>query len=457
MRVVRQRGLAELREVPIQRALRIHLMRVPQQAEVEVNLLHALPLHLLSDGLLIDPPAQAALRDFGPDGARQGRLFGGRVGLRLRRGVLPPRRGSLPDLFAHDLLVREARAQVPNNQTQCPLPVVLEVHDQVPELPRVDQGLAVVDPLALRQGLRQLVRDDAMQHQVVQAEGKSFAYNLAEVFGNLVRRRVRHGRGPRPDDSLVNMQDGGALDDDLANAIALQVLPLHLLRREKLHPARERRLLHRRHCRIEVETQGARCGLEMAKIKVRVRSATLRTGQHASIHELVHRQLPLVEHDLKVDPVEGGVLEGDSDDDPRNVVQQQARRPDDRVNHAVLREVRQLGASEVGRAEDLAATLLQIVEHEEHEVAVDAAGVHRKTFLSLVSIALCQMGPCDIHLLIDPRDKHRVLRARGHTLEDEHRRNGASAESLQLSIDECESPRRHPAERIRKRILQGLN
>mmetsp|Transcript_109184 Transcript_109184/g.337103 ORF Transcript_109184/g.337103 Transcript_109184/m.337103 type:complete len:278 (+) Transcript_109184:1655-2488(+) len=276
---------------------------------------------------------------------------------------------------------------MPRYESQRALPVVLEIRDEVAELPGVHQGLGLVHPLTLREGLRQLVRDDAADHQVVEAARQLLPHDRAVVARHLHIGPGDHG-AQRPHGVVRYVEHGRALHEHLADAVPLHVVVLHVVRGERLHPVDEGGLLDDVDRGVEVEAGAAGRRLEMPQVQIRIRQAVLCPGQHAGVYELVPADLPLAQDGVEVHPVEAPVQEVDVDDDPGDAVQQEAGGPEDRVHEALLAEVRELGPGEVGRLQQLAAPLPQVVEDEVDEVAVDAAGGHREQLLRLAPLAL---------------------------------------------------------------------
>mmetsp|Transcript_97211 Transcript_97211/g.251481 ORF Transcript_97211/g.251481 Transcript_97211/m.251481 type:complete len:283 (-) Transcript_97211:226-1074(-) len=282
-------------------------MRMPLQAELEVHLGHPLAAHLGLDRVLRDVPSQA-LRDARLDDARvMWQVLG------VAREALADR-VRVPERLAQNLLGLEAGVEVARDEPKGRLAVVLQADEEVAELAGVDQGLRLVGPLALGQSLRQLVGDDAVQHEVVEAVGQLLAHDGAEVGRHLRRRAARAAGAERADYVILKVQHGAVLHKDLADAVSIDVVVLHLLRGEGLHPVDQRSLLDDVDGRIEVEAAGGRW-LEVPKVQVGVGEAVLRASEHAGIHELVACDLPLLQHRDKVHPVEGQLGEVDVDND----------------------------------------------------------------------------------------------------------------------------------------------
>mmetsp|Transcript_23628 Transcript_23628/g.66299 ORF Transcript_23628/g.66299 Transcript_23628/m.66299 type:complete len:501 (+) Transcript_23628:933-2435(+) len=453
-RVVRGRGEAVVQDALEERPVGLELVRVPHQAELEIYGVCLLPLLLRLDGSLRDVPSQTfryqGLNDARVDGqvarvARQARPHGVRV----------------PERLAQHPLVLEAVVEVASDQPEGDLAVVLQLHDQRPELHRVDERLRLVGPLALRQRLRQLVRDDPVQHEVVQAVRQLLAHDVAEVVGHIrgvapshLRRRRAGAEGA--DDVVGEVQDGRVLDQDLAYAVAVDVVVLHVLGGEGLHPVDQGGLLDDVHRRVEVEPPLGG-GLEVAEVQVRVREAVLGAREHAGVDELVPGDLPLLEHGVEVDPVEDLARKIEVDDHGLDSVEEEAWRPEDGLHDALLGEVRELCAGEVRRLQALVPLVPEVVVDEVDEVAVDAARGHGKTLLGLTLLALGEVAPRLLHLCVHAAHEHRVLRSRRDPLEHEERRYLILPEGLELLVDEAEDPRRDTTEGIGEGVLQRLD
>mmetsp|Transcript_31589 Transcript_31589/g.71811 ORF Transcript_31589/g.71811 Transcript_31589/m.71811 type:complete len:445 (+) Transcript_31589:1139-2473(+) len=362
----------------------------------------------------------------------------------------------LPEGTAHHGLLREARMQMPCNEAQCSLPVVLQVSDEVAELFGINQRLGLVHPLTLGECLGQLVRDDAAEHQVVQAAGQLATHYLGEVVRDLQDRSTRDCRAQWPDRVLWHVEHRRALHKNLADAVALYVVVLHLLRREGVHPVDERSLLDGVHGRFKVEAAVGCRRLEMAEVEIWKSETVLCAGKHAGVDELVLVDLPLGQYRFEVHPVNRLAHEVHVYDDPGDVVQEQARRAKYSVDDALLGEVRHLRTSKVRRLEHLAPPVPQVVEYEVHEVAVNAAGGHGKALGGLALLAQRQMRPRPLHLLVHAADEHGVLRPRRHALEDKHRADLVPLEKVELLVDKAEYPGGYASQSIREGVLQRL-
>jgi len=252
------------------------------------------------------------------------------------------------------------------------------------------------------------------------------------------------------------VEHGGVLDEHLAHAVAFDVVILHVLCWERLHPIHQRRLLDDAHRRVEVETP-SRGRLEVPQVEVGVREAVLGSREHAGVHELVLRDLPLAQHAVEVHPLEHLGREVQADDDNLHAVEQEPWRPEHCLHHVVFREVRQLRPGEVWRLQALVAPVPEVVEDEVYEVAVDAAGRHGEALLRIALHALGQEGPGLLHLMLHPADEHGVLRPRGHALENEQGRDLMPLERLQFLVHKAKNPGRSPPQRVREGVLQRLD
>mmetsp|Transcript_18385 Transcript_18385/g.52678 ORF Transcript_18385/g.52678 Transcript_18385/m.52678 type:complete len:323 (-) Transcript_18385:7-975(-) len=252
------------------------------------------------------------------------------------------------------------------------------------------------------------------------------------------------------------MENGRVLHKHLANAVAVNMIVLHLLGGESPHPIDQGRLLDDVDCGVEIEPP-RREGLEVAQVQVWVCQAILRTRQHACINELVARDLPLPEHGIQVHPIKGELRKVDVDHHGLHAIEQEPRRAEHRGDHALLREVGELRAREVWRLQTLVALGLQVVVDKVHEVAVDATCGDGEALLGLGLLPLCQVCPGEFHLLVHAADEHRVLGPRGNSLEHEEGRDLVLLEGLQLFVDEAEDAWRDATEGISERILQRLN
>mmetsp|Transcript_90628 Transcript_90628/g.259154 ORF Transcript_90628/g.259154 Transcript_90628/m.259154 type:complete len:272 (+) Transcript_90628:770-1585(+) len=182
--IVGARGISPACDVLQQKArssLVFKLVRMPSQAELEVDAFVPLSFHLCLQHLLCDVPFQALLHVWA-DCSRSRR----QVCISSRKALADLVR--VPESLAQDLFFLEALVQVPRDQTQAHLTVLLQVAQQVSELHRVYQWLRLVSPLTLRQRLRQLVGNDACKHQVVQAVRQLLPHDHAKVIRHLRRR-----------------------------------------------------------------------------------------------------------------------------------------------------------------------------------------------------------------------------------------------------------------------------
>mmetsp|Transcript_46284 Transcript_46284/g.122848 ORF Transcript_46284/g.122848 Transcript_46284/m.122848 type:complete len:203 (-) Transcript_46284:592-1200(-) len=199
------------------------------------------------------------------------------------------------------------------NETERQLSVALQIFKQTSELLRVDQGLGLVCPLSFRQGLRQLVRDDTVEHEVVKTVWQLLTHDRLKV--------IRHGGiVQRPDNVVLHVHHGRILHKYLAYAITVNVVVLHLLRRERLHPVDQRSLFDDVHCGIKVET-ARRHRLKVSQIQIGVGQAVLCASQHASINEHVPGDLPLLKHGSEVHPIEDAFLKIYVNNHPLHAVQ----------------------------------------------------------------------------------------------------------------------------------------
>mmetsp|Transcript_98390 Transcript_98390/g.275531 ORF Transcript_98390/g.275531 Transcript_98390/m.275531 type:complete len:733 (-) Transcript_98390:294-2492(-) len=440
------RVTVRVQEALDQRAVVVVLVRVPGEAKLKVNAVDSLPLHLRRNGIGTDVPLQAAhnLRLDNPGILWQVGFISGQA----TADDLP-----LPERLQQDAFFLEERVQVAGDEPQGPAAVRLQLPEQVPELLRVHERLRLVRPLPLRQGLGELVGDDAHQHEVVEAVRQLLAHDGAEVVGHL------RGPGPRAegaDTVVLQVQNRGVLHQNLADAVAVDEVVFHLVGHRGLHEVGQRGLLDHVNRGIEVEP-AARNGLELREVEVGVREAVLGAREHAGVHELVARDVPLLQDRVQVNPLEEGLAEVDVDDDGLHAVEEEARGAEDGRHDALLREVRQLRAHEVGRLQALVASRAEVVKDEVHEVPVDAARRDREALLRLRLPALRQVRPSELHLLVHAADEHRVLRSRRDALEDEERCDVVLLEGLQLLVHEPEDPRRDAAQGIGKRVLQRLN
>mmetsp|Transcript_35100 Transcript_35100/g.101091 ORF Transcript_35100/g.101091 Transcript_35100/m.101091 type:complete len:364 (-) Transcript_35100:433-1524(-) len=350
------------------------LVGMPRQAELEVHASHALPPHLGLNRLLLDVPPQAADRR-GFDDPRF-----------LRR--LVPREAAadlffLPECLAQDLLRLEHRVQVARDQPEGNRAVHVQLLQQRPELLRVHERLRLVRPLPLGQSLGQLVRNDAHEHEVVQAVRQLLAHDLAEVARDL---RWATARAEGPNAVVLQVEHWGVLHKHLANAVAIHQVVFHLLSHCGLHEVREGRLLDHVNRGIEVES-AAGDRLKLRQVQVGIGEAVLRACEHARIHELVARDGPLLQDGVQVDPLEQGLAEVDVDDHRLDSVEKQAGRPKDRGDDALFLKVGQLRAHEVRGLQALVAFRAKVVEDEVHKVAINATRRDCETLLRLGFLA----------------------------------------------------------------------
>mmetsp|Transcript_110602 Transcript_110602/g.292006 ORF Transcript_110602/g.292006 Transcript_110602/m.292006 type:complete len:296 (+) Transcript_110602:898-1785(+) len=268
-------------------AVGLPLVPVPGQAELEVDRGRALAPQLSVHRGLGDVPPQALhgpLRRHDPGALGQAALSAERALSDSLRVV---------ECLAQDLLLLEALVQMARDQPEGCFPVLGELREELPELLRVHQRLRLVRPLALGERLRKLGRDDAIHHQVVQAVGQLLAHDLMEVAGDL---RLPAGRvgAERPDRLVRHVEDGGVVDQDLADGVPILVVALHVFSWECLHPVHQRSLLHEVHRRVKVEAATLLIRqLEMAKVQVGICQAILRACKHASVHKLFLGDAPL--------------------------------------------------------------------------------------------------------------------------------------------------------------------
>mmetsp|Transcript_1668 Transcript_1668/g.5180 ORF Transcript_1668/g.5180 Transcript_1668/m.5180 type:complete len:526 (-) Transcript_1668:110-1687(-) len=444
VRVVREGRLPVLLQILVELALVEKFAGVPLKAEFEVNLVDALPAHLLLHGFAADAPTQALAYLLGLDDALLDLLALHASALRIPEGL------------ADNVLLAEASVQMPRNEAQRSLSVVLQVCDQVAELFGVHQRLGLVCPLTLRQGLRQLVGNDAGEHQVVEAAWQLLTHDCTEVMRHLRSGGSGHEGPQRPHLVLWHVIHRRALHQHLANAVPVNMVILHLLRGERLHPVDQWGLLDNVNCSVKIESSVAWCRLEVSKVKEGVRKAILCASQQTSIYELILADLPLGQDNIKINPVNPLVEEINVDDDPRDAVKQETGRAKHCLYYPQLAEVCELGACKIRCLQHFAAFLLQVVKDEVYKVTVDAAGGNGKTPLRLNLLAQHQVSPGSLHLLVHATDKHRVLRAGRHALEHKDGRNIVPSKQVQLLVDKAEDPRWDATKSICKGVLQEL-
>mmetsp|Transcript_44893 Transcript_44893/g.104899 ORF Transcript_44893/g.104899 Transcript_44893/m.104899 type:complete len:205 (+) Transcript_44893:1767-2381(+) len=145
------------------------------------------------------------------------------------------------------------------------------------------------------------------------------------------------------------------------------------------------------------------------------------------------------------------------DDHTLHSIKKKARRTENSLYDTLLSKVSKLCPSEVGRLETLVALLPQVVEDEIDEVAIDSARGDGKALLCLRLLPLCQAIPRHVHLMVHAANKHGVLGARCHALEDEDRIDPRIFERFQLLVHETEDAGRDSAESICEGIFQRLN
>mmetsp|Transcript_37642 Transcript_37642/g.107531 ORF Transcript_37642/g.107531 Transcript_37642/m.107531 type:complete len:274 (+) Transcript_37642:470-1291(+) len=141
--VVGGRWIAGLCDSSYKRALVLELMRVPVEAELEVDAVAGLAPHLRLHGLPGDVPLEA------PELLRLNDARVGRQVELVAREALPDL-VRVPECLAEDLLLLEAAVEVARNQPEGGLSVLLQIDQEVPELTGVDEGLRLVGPLAFR-------------------------------------------------------------------------------------------------------------------------------------------------------------------------------------------------------------------------------------------------------------------------------------------------------------------
>mmetsp|Transcript_35438 Transcript_35438/g.101873 ORF Transcript_35438/g.101873 Transcript_35438/m.101873 type:complete len:206 (-) Transcript_35438:358-975(-) len=202
----------------------------------------------------------------------------------------------------------------------------------------------------------------------------------------------RRPRTKRADDVIRQVQHRRVLDENLADAVAIHVIVLHLLCREGLHPVDQWCLLDDVHGRLEVESPRRR-RLEVPEIQIWVGEAVLSARKHTRIHKLVSGNLPLLKHGLQINPVKEQLRELYVDHHRLHTVEEKAWRTEDGLHDTLLHEVRELGARKVRGVQALVALVPEVVKDEVHKVTVDSACGHSKAFLCLTLLALGKVCP----------------------------------------------------------------
>merc|ERR1740117_1633601 len=138
------------------------------------HLVARLTLHLRRHISLIDDPPQLSIDDWAECSH-----------FHLLRwhtlGALLPCLMGIPEDLPCNFLLLESWVKVARYHTQRVCTVVLEIEQQRPELGGVDDRVRFVCPLTLGEGLRKFVRDDAMEHEVVQAVGQLLTHDGMEI------------------------------------------------------------------------------------------------------------------------------------------------------------------------------------------------------------------------------------------------------------------------------------
>jgi len=97
--------------------------------------------------------------------------------------------------------------------------------------------------------------------------------------------------------------------------------------------------------------------------------------------------------------------------------------------------------------------VLEVVENELDEVAIDATSGDSETLLRLALLVFGEVLPCKFHLLVHAADEHGVLRPRCNALEDEERGDAILLERLKFLVDEAKDAWWDATQSISKRVL----
>ena len=160
------------------------------------------------------------------------------------------------------MISRHCRCQ----QTESLGSVLLELQHQGSVLQGVDKGRLAVVPLASAQNRRESVGDMAERHEGEKLLRQSLTDQGRQVLGDRAIGQRLHLEVRQVEDRAVGQQR-------LAHAVPVNVVVLHLLGGESVHPVCQWHLLDEIHCRLEREI--ARSWLEVVQVQVRVGEAVL--------------------------------------------------------------------------------------------------------------------------------------------------------------------------------------
>jgi len=127
------------------------------------------------------------------------------------------------------------------------------------------------------------------------------------------------------------------------------------------------------------------------------------------------------------------------------------------LHYALLSEMSKLGPCKVRCLKAFIAFVPKVVENEIDEVAIDAARGNSEALLRLTFLAFHKVLPRKFHLLVHAADEHGVLRPGCNALEDEERGYVVPFEGFKFLVDEAKDAWGDATQRIRERVLEGLN
>ena len=220
-------------------------MSVPAQTESNVNDLGVLALEFVRQIFASELPLE-------PSAVQRSQLSRSVEGeIRLAR-----------DLLRAKVISRHCRCQ----QTESLGSVLLELQHQGSVLQGVDEGRLAVVPLASAQNRRESVGDMAERHEGEKLLRQSLTDQGRQVLGDRAIGQRLHLEVRQVEDRAVGQQR-------LAHAVPVNVVVLHLLSGEGVHPVCQWHLLDEVHRRLEREI--ARSWLEVVQVQVRVGEAVL--------------------------------------------------------------------------------------------------------------------------------------------------------------------------------------